>query len=38
MLTYRYTDTFMVIGFSDSNYVDYVDDKNAYFWLYLYDG
>ena len=29
MLTYRHTDTLEVVGFSDSNYVDYVDDKRS---------
>ena len=27
MLTYRSTDTLEVVGFSDSNYVESVDDK-----------
>ena len=27
MLTYRRTDTLKVVGFSDSNYADCVDDK-----------
>ena len=29
MLTYRHTDTLEVVGFSDSNYVGYVDDKKS---------
>ena len=29
MLTYRRTNTLEVVGFSDSNYVDYVDDKKS---------
>ena len=29
MLTYRRTDTLGVVGFSDSDYVGYVDDKNS---------
>ena len=29
MLTYRRTGTLEVVGFSDSNYVGYVDDKNS---------
>ena len=27
MLTYRYTDTIEVVGFSDSNYASCLDDK-----------
>ena len=29
MLTYRRTDTLEVVGFSDFNYEDYVDDKKS---------
>ena len=29
MLTYRCTDTLEVVGFSDSNYAGYVDDKKS---------
>ena len=29
MLTYRHTDTLGVVSFSDSDYVNYVDDKNS---------
>ena len=29
MLTYRYTDTLKVVGYSDSNYVGCVDDKKS---------
>ena len=29
MLTYRHTYTLGVVGFSDSNYVGYVDDKKS---------
>ena len=29
MLTYRHTDTLKVVGFSDFNYVDCVDDKKS---------
>ena len=29
MLTYRRTDTLEVVGFSDSNYAGYVDDKKS---------
>ena len=29
MLTYRLIDTLEVVGFSDSDYVDCVDDKNS---------
>ena len=29
MLTYRRTDTLGVVGFSDSDYVSCVDDKNS---------
>ena len=38
MLTYRYTDTIEVIGFSYFDYSGCVDDKKVHFWLYLYDG
>ena len=38
MLTYRCTNTLEVVGFSDSDYASYVDDKKVHFWLYLYDG
>ena len=31
MLTYRSTDTLEVVGFSDSNYADCVDDKKVHF-------
>ena len=31
MLTYRHTDTLKVVGFSDSNYAGYVDDKRSTF-------
>ena len=31
MLTYRSTDTLEVVGFSDSDYASYVDDKNSTF-------
>ena len=31
MLTYRHTDTLEVVGFSDSNYACYVDDKRSTF-------
>ena len=29
MLTYRHTDTLKVVGFSDSDYVGWVDDKKS---------
>ena len=29
MLTYRHTDTLEVVGFSDSDYAGYVDDKKS---------
>ena len=29
MLTYRRTDTLRVVGFSDSDYASYVDDKKS---------
>ena len=29
MLTYRRTDTLEVVGFSESNYAGYVDDKKS---------
>ena len=38
MLQYRRTDTLGVVGFSDFNYVGYVDDKKSTYGLYLYDG
>ena len=31
MLIYRHTYTLEVVGFSDSDYVDYVDDKKSTF-------
>ena len=38
MLTYRCIDTLEVVGFSESGYAGYVDDKKVHLWLYLYDG
>ena len=29
MLRYQYTDTLEVVGFSDSNYANYLDDKKS---------
>ena len=36
MLTYRHTDTLEVVGFSDSDYENFVDDKKNL--LLVYDG
>ena len=35
MLTYRRIDTLEIVGFSDSNYADYMDDKKSTSDIYL---
>ena len=38
MLTYRHTDTLEVVGFSDSDYAAYVDDKKStYGYIFMMD-
>ena len=38
MLTYRCTNTLEVVGFSDSDYAGYVDDKKSTSGIYIYGG